>query len=114
VVLVNDPDKNPDTLPDALTRTYHLTAAESRLAELLARGETVVRAAERLGISHNTARTHLQRVYQKTGTSHQGQLIRLLLAGIGNLLPDEPAKIHFADDQASPAPEHTAMARRNA
>jgi DNA-binding CsgD family transcriptional regulator len=43
-------------------------------------GEALVRAADRLGISHNTARTHLQRIYRKTGTSHQGELIRLLLS----------------------------------
>jgi DNA-binding CsgD family transcriptional regulator len=81
VVFVTDPERKPESLPGALARLYQLTAAESRLAELLMQGETVVGAAERLGISHNTARTHLQRIYQKTGTKHQSGLVRLLLSG---------------------------------
>jgi len=80
VVFVTDPERKPDSPPDALARLYELTAAESRLAELLMQGETVVRAAERLSISHNTARTHLQRIYQKTGATHQSDLVRLLLS----------------------------------
>jgi DNA-binding CsgD family transcriptional regulator/PAS domain-containing protein len=80
VVFVTDPERMPESPPDALSRLYELTAAESRLAELLMQGETVVRAAERLSISHNTARTHLQRIYQKTGTTHQSALVRVLLS----------------------------------
>jgi DNA-binding CsgD family transcriptional regulator/PAS domain-containing protein len=82
VVFVTDPERKPESLPGALTRLYQLTAAESRLAELLMQGVTVVRAAEQLRISHNTARTHLQRIYQKTGTKHQSDLVRLLLSGV--------------------------------
>jgi DNA-binding CsgD family transcriptional regulator len=81
VVFVTDPERKPESLPGDLTRLYQLTASESRLAELLMHGETVVRAAEQLGISHNTARTHLQRIYQKTGTTHQSDLVRILLSG---------------------------------
>jgi DNA-binding CsgD family transcriptional regulator/PAS domain-containing protein len=80
VVFVTDPERKPESPPSAFRRLYELTAAESRLAELLMQGETFVRAAERLGISHNTARTHLQRIYQKTGSSHQADLVRVLLS----------------------------------
>jgi len=62
VLFVTDPEKKPQGLTQASARLYNLTASESRLAELLVQGETVVRAAERLGISHNTARTNLQRI----------------------------------------------------
>jgi DNA-binding CsgD family transcriptional regulator/PAS domain-containing protein len=78
-VFVTDPERQPETAPSALARIFALTAAESRLVELLMQGETVVRAAERLGVSHNTVRTHLQRIYQKTRASHQGDLVRLIL-----------------------------------
>ncbi len=81
VVFVTDPESKPERLPRTLARLYQLTTAESRLAELLMQGETVVRAAAQLGISHNTARTHLQRIYQKTGTTHQSDLVRILLSG---------------------------------
>jgi DNA-binding CsgD family transcriptional regulator len=80
ILIVTDPENKAENLVGALARLYDLTAAESRVAELLMQGETVVRAAERLGVTHNTARTHLQRIYQKTNTSHQGDLIRVLLS----------------------------------
>jgi DNA-binding CsgD family transcriptional regulator len=89
MVFVSDPETKVRTAPEVLARAYDLTAAESRLAEQLIQGETLVHAAERLGVSHNTARTHLQRIYEKTGTCHQGDLVRVLLAGITNLLPDK-------------------------
>ena len=82
IVFVTDPERKAEDTSLVLSRLYGLTAAESRLAELLLQGETVVRAAGRLNISHNTARTHLQRIFQKTDTSHQGDLVRLLLTAL--------------------------------
>jgi DNA-binding CsgD family transcriptional regulator len=81
-VFITDPERKPESIDAALTRIYKLTPAEARLAQLLREGETLVQAAERLGVSHNTARTHLRAIYQKTGTSHQGDLVRVLLRGI--------------------------------
>ena len=80
MVFVTDPETKSRTAPEALAHAYHLTPAESRLAEQLMHGETLMRAAERLGVSHNTARTHLQKIYQKTNTSHQGELVRVLVS----------------------------------
>jgi DNA-binding CsgD family transcriptional regulator len=85
IVLVSDPESKVRIAPEIVAQVYGLTAAESRLAEQLMQGESLVHAAERLGVSHNTARTHLQRIYQKTGTTHQGDLVRLLLAGPASL-----------------------------
>ena len=86
IVFISDPEAKLQTAPEVLARLYDLTAAESRLAEQLMQGETLVHAAERLGVSHNTARTHLQRIYQKTDTSHQGALVRLLVSSTSQLL----------------------------
>jgi DNA-binding CsgD family transcriptional regulator len=86
IVFVGDPERKHENPSQALARLYELSAAEVRLAELLMRGETVVKSAEQLGISHNTARTHLQRIYEKTNTTHQGQLIRLIVTGVTTLL----------------------------
>ena len=36
-------------------------------------------AAQKLGISPNTARTHLNRIFEKTGVSNQAALVRCLL-----------------------------------
>jgi DNA-binding CsgD family transcriptional regulator len=35
--------------------------------------------AERLGISFATARTHLSRIFEKTGVHRQAELVRLVL-----------------------------------
>jgi DNA-binding CsgD family transcriptional regulator len=85
IVFVSDPEARQQAVPELLASIYDLTVAESRLAQQLMQGETLVRAAELLGVSHNTVRTHLQRIYAKTGTSHQGDLVRLLFAGGVNL-----------------------------
>ena len=42
-------------------------------------GKTVETLADELCISRNTARTHLQRLFAKTGTTRQADLIRTLL-----------------------------------
>jgi DNA-binding CsgD family transcriptional regulator len=55
-----------------------LTAAEARLAALIGAGETVERAAERLGISAHTARTQLKAVFGKADTQRQAELAVLL------------------------------------
>jgi DNA-binding CsgD family transcriptional regulator/PAS domain-containing protein len=82
IVFATDPERQQEAARQALARIFALTSAESRLAGLLIQGETLVRAAERLGVSHNTARTHLQRIYQKTGASHQADFVRLILLSI--------------------------------
>jgi DNA-binding CsgD family transcriptional regulator len=81
VVFVSDPETKMPQAPEVLRRVYGLTAAEARLAEQLMQGESLLIAAEQLGVSHNTVRTHLQRIYLKTNTSHQGDLVRVLLSG---------------------------------
>jgi DNA-binding CsgD family transcriptional regulator len=85
IVFITDPECKPEAAAGALARLYELTPAESRLAELLMEGETVVNAAGRLGVSHNTARTHLKRVFEKTWTQHQGELVRLLVGSAAAL-----------------------------
>jgi DNA-binding CsgD family transcriptional regulator len=48
------------------------------MLEQLAVGLTVAEAAEALQISGNTARTHLARIFSKTGVSRQAELIALI------------------------------------
>jgi DNA-binding CsgD family transcriptional regulator len=60
---------------------YGMTRAEARLAALIAGGYSLIDAAAILNISHNTARTHMKRVYSKTNTHRQVGLIRLLGTG---------------------------------
>jgi DNA-binding CsgD family transcriptional regulator len=90
IVFINDPETKLQVCPEFLAQIYGLTRAESCLAEHLIQGESLVDAAERLGVSHNTARTHLQRIYGKTDTRHQADLVRLLLNSAAVLM--EPNK----------------------
>jgi DNA-binding CsgD family transcriptional regulator/GAF domain-containing protein len=61
-----------------LTSLFDLTPAEARLAGQLAAGMSLAAAAERAGIGFGTARNYLQRIFRKTGTHQQGQLVALL------------------------------------
>lgn len=74
--------EDPVTAEDRWRELYHLTRAEARLAILLARGLSVRDAGERLDIRITTARTHLQRIFDKTDTRRQSELVALLLGAV--------------------------------
>jgi len=57
---------------------FHLTAREAEIANALAVGHSVESAAAMLEMTMPTARTHMRRIFEKTGTSGQTSLIRLL------------------------------------
>ena len=59
---------------------FGLSDAQSRCASLIAEGHGLPRVAEAMGITVNTARTHLNRLYEKTGVNAQTALVRLLLS----------------------------------
>ena len=65
-----------------LRQLYQLTPAEASLAVLLGEGLTLEESASRLGISRNTARTHLRAVFAKTGVKRQTALVQLLLCSV--------------------------------
>ena len=59
---------------------YGLSPAQKRLAALVAEGMTVAEIALAMNVTSNTARTHLQRVFEKTGVHSQAALVRVLLS----------------------------------
>ncbi len=59
---------------------YGLSDGQLRIARHIADGDGLKSAAAALGISVNTARTHLARLYDKTGVNTQTALVRLLLS----------------------------------
>jgi DNA-binding CsgD family transcriptional regulator len=78
-VVIADPDRQEALPTERLQALYGLTAAEAKLAMRLAMGDELKSAAERLGISYSTARTHLAAIFRKTETRRQGDLIKVLL-----------------------------------
>jgi DNA-binding NarL/FixJ family response regulator len=88
--LVTNPRFQHLTPAEALRRFYGLTPAESALACELAAGLTVAEAARRLRITTGTARVRLKVVFEKTCTSRQVALVRLLLLGPAQLREELP------------------------
>jgi DNA-binding CsgD family transcriptional regulator len=79
LVTVIDCDSGRQRQEVNLRRRFGLTAAESWLAAEILKGDGRVAAARRRGISDATAKTHLSRIFEKTGTHRQAELIRILL-----------------------------------
>lgn len=79
ILLVSDTER-PSASPsmDLLRETFSLTRAEGALVSHLAREVPLPLAAELLGISFETARSHLKRIFAKTGTNRQSDLLRLI------------------------------------
>jgi DNA-binding CsgD family transcriptional regulator/PAS domain-containing protein len=66
----------------AMARTYRLTPAETRLVEAIVVGKGLTWAARELGVSRSTAQSHLDNVFQKTGTNRQAELVALTHGGL--------------------------------
>ena len=76
-IFVQDPIVVPPFPGEAFAKLYGLTGSELRVLLAMAPGLAVKEAAEMLGIGGTTAKTHLQHIYAKTGTSKQTALINL-------------------------------------
>jgi DNA-binding CsgD family transcriptional regulator len=68
--------------PRIIATAYGLSPREAALAHGLTMGETIVEAGARLGLTAETARNYSKRIYAKTGTTGQPDLVRLLLTGL--------------------------------
>jgi DNA-binding CsgD family transcriptional regulator len=84
-VFISAPDEAIATGEGLLSSLYGLTPAETRLTGELLKGSSLEEAADQLGISPQTARTHLKHVFAKTATHRQSELLRLLLTGPAQL-----------------------------
>jgi DNA-binding CsgD family transcriptional regulator len=73
------------SLPAAIARHYKLTPTELRVLLSLLEVGSGPAVAEALGVAESTVKTHLARIYQKTGTRRQLDLVKLV-AGFANPL----------------------------
>lgn len=60
-----------------LAESFKMTKAETRVVELILNGQGLFEVANELGITHNTARTHMRHIYAKVGTHRQADLVRI-------------------------------------
>jgi DNA-binding CsgD family transcriptional regulator len=80
------------TDPEMLQQMYGLTPTEARVASGIVRGRSMEEIAEELEIGISTARSHLKRVFQKTDTHSQTDLVRLVMRGLSRLTLEGGAK----------------------
>lgn len=78
IVLVIDPESGAPPDPALVRDLLGLTLGEARVASLVGSGIAPREAAAKLGITEETARTALKRVFSKTGVSRQSELVALL------------------------------------
>ncbi|MCW2282281.1 DNA-binding CsgD family transcriptional regulator/PAS domain-containing protein [Rhodoblastus acidophilus] len=78
IVLAIDPDADAPADPAVVRDLLGLTLGEARIAALVGHGMAPKDAAGRLGVTEETARTVLKRVFSKVGVSRQSELSTLL------------------------------------
>jgi DNA-binding CsgD family transcriptional regulator/PAS domain-containing protein len=76
-LFTKDPIEAPLMPGEAFARLYKLTGGELRVLLALNQGLGAKEAADMLGISEPTVRTHLQHIFSKTDTPRQSDLLRL-------------------------------------
>jgi DNA-binding CsgD family transcriptional regulator len=81
-IYISDLDLQLDSNELLLRDLYALTPVEARLAACLSQAKSVEEAATAMGVTVNTARAYLKRIYNKTGVRRQTELVRLLLLGL--------------------------------
>ncbi|WP_158554831.1 LuxR C-terminal-related transcriptional regulator [Methylovirgula sp. 4M-Z18] len=90
-VFIADPERMQYPASAQLQRQFGLTRAEAAMALEILKTEGVSAAAERLGITVGTAKSHLVRIFDKTNTRRQAELVRLLL-GMSHGIWEESGK----------------------
>ncbi|MEJ1161194.1 helix-turn-helix transcriptional regulator [Prosthecomicrobium sp. N25] len=83
LVLIRERSAPASLDPRSIEGLSGLTKAEARVAAEIAAGRTVAEAGRTLGISRETVRTHLKRIFEKTGCRRQAELVAFLARILG-------------------------------
>jgi DNA-binding CsgD family transcriptional regulator len=67
---------------EQLIDLFTLNRSEARLALLLSQGKGIPNAAREMGLTLETARNYSKRIYAKTATRGQADLVRLIMASV--------------------------------
>lgn len=91
ILLLATPITPSALVPSAslLNTLFDFTPAEARLAADLASGLTLAESAARGSLTVKSARTYLERIFQKTGTHQQSQVVAILKTVQPLTLPSE-------------------------
>lgn len=83
-LMLDDPGRDVQRL-DAAAAVYGLSAAQRRVAGHIVEGMPLPEIARAMGVRPATVRTHLERMFVKTGVRNQTALVRLLLSAVAPL-----------------------------
>jgi DNA-binding CsgD family transcriptional regulator len=73
---------------EAIAKAYRLTPTEMRVLMMIVEIGGVPEVAPVLGISETTVKTHLQRIFSKTATRRQADLVKLVAGVMGPFMGD--------------------------
>ena len=71
---------DPPSIPEGLAKAFELTPGELRVVLATVRHEGVADIAETLGVAETTVKTHLARIFGKTDTKRQADIVKLVAA----------------------------------
>lgn len=91
IIYIFDTATDPQPIEEVISSLYSLSPAEARIAARLVLNPDLHRVADAMGITYNTARTHLKRIYAKTGNNRLSALVHMIVTGPAGLL------IHSSD-----------------
>jgi DNA-binding CsgD family transcriptional regulator len=104
-VFVHHAPSVDEGLVTTLSAAFRLTGAEARVMAALLEGLQIADIAERYGVTINTVRTQVQRLFDKTKTNRQPDLMRVVASSLPPLRADG---VHVArrggGDAALPEP----------
>ncbi|MEI9988606.1 MAG: LuxR C-terminal-related transcriptional regulator [Rhizomicrobium sp.] len=80
IVLVSAPEAGLPLPGPILMEAYGLTVAEIRVLVGLVKGQAIAELAREFGVTQRTVKAHLQKIFAKTGTRRQSDLIREVLS----------------------------------
>jgi DNA-binding NarL/FixJ family response regulator len=81
-ILVIDAESFSPPDPEVLRELFALTPAEARVCSGLVSGQSVEEVATESRTSVETVRTHVKRIFSKTGTSRQSELVSVILRSV--------------------------------
>lgn len=85
VIYINEPEISEVAAEERIAELFDLSQTEAALAAQLVRGRTLTEAAASLNLTEYTARNYSKRIFCKTGTHRQAELVRLILTSVASV-----------------------------
>jgi len=89
-VFLRDPEQTAGVPQQPLRQLFGFTPSEAELAAHLANGLSLDDACVRMGISRNTAKSHLRAIFGKAGVNRQSELVCALHGSVAFLCGNQP------------------------